>query len=84
MVIVEVEIDNQPCVLGALADSVQEVIELRQDQLEPPPRLGTRVDNEFVSAMGKHGDKFVVILDMNRVFSVDELVEVQENSRVHR
>jgi len=80
MVIVEVEIDNQSTVLGALADSVQEVIGLRRDQLEPAPRLGTRVNNEFVRAMGKHEDKFVIILDMKRVFSVDELddlVEVQ-------
>ncbi|MCP4406247.1 MAG: chemotaxis protein CheW, partial [Gammaproteobacteria bacterium] len=81
IVIVEVRIDDQPTVLGALADSVQEVIELRRDQLEPAPRLGTRVDTEFIRAMGKHDDKFVIILDMNRVFSEDKLTEVQESSR---
>lgn len=81
IIIVEVQIDDQPTVLGALADSVQEVIELRRDQLEPAPRLGTRVKTDFIRAMGKHDDKFVIILDMNRVFSVDQLTEVHESSQ---
>lgn len=82
IIIVEVQIDGQPTVLGALADSVQEVIDLRRDQLEPAPRLGTRVNTEFIRAMGKHDDEFVIILDMNRVFSVDELTEIQDGSHV--
>jgi len=82
IVIVEVQIDGQPAVLGALADSVQEVIELRRDQLEPAPRLGTRVNTEFIRAIGKHDDKFVIILDMNRVFSVDQLTDIQDGSHV--
>lgn len=81
IVIVEVLIDDQPTVLGALADSVQEVIEFRQDQLEPAPRLGTRVKTEFIQAMGKHDDRFVIILDMNRVFSEDQLTELQDADR---
>ncbi|MGB0468291.1 MAG: chemotaxis protein CheW [Pontibacterium sp.] len=81
IVIVEVLIDGQPTVLGALADSVQEVIELRRDQLEPAPRLGTRVNTEFIRAVGKHDDKFEIILDMNRIFSVDQLADVQESSQ---
>lgn len=81
IVIVEVQIDDQPTVIGALADSVQEVIELRRDQLEPAPRLGTRVDNEFIRAMGKYEDEFVIILDMNKVFSVDQLTEVHAGSQ---
>ncbi len=81
IVIVEVQIDDQPTVLGALADSVQEVIEFGRDQLEPAPRLGTRINTEFIRAMGKHDDQFVIILDMNRVLSEDKLTEVQESSR---
>ncbi len=81
IVIVEVRIDDRPTVLGALTDSVQEVIELGRDQLEPAPRLGTRINTEFIRAMGKHDDRFVIILDMNRVFSADQLTEVHENSQ---
>ncbi len=82
IVIVEVLVDGQPAVLGALTDSVQEVIELRRDQLEPAPRLGARINTSFIRAMGKHNDNFVIVLDMNRVFSMDELVEIQQGSHV--
>ncbi len=81
IVIVEVQIDGNPVVLGALTDSVQEVIELRRDQLEPAPRLGARINTSFIRAMGKHNDDFVIILDMNRVFSVNELTEIQDGSQ---
>ncbi len=79
---VEIQLDGQPTVLGALADSVQEVIELRRDHLEPAPRLGTRINTEYIRAMGKHNDEFVIILDMNRVFSVDQINEIQDGSHV--
>ncbi|MCP4431093.1 MAG: chemotaxis protein CheW [Gammaproteobacteria bacterium] len=82
IIIVEIQLDGQPTVLGALADSVQEVIELRRDQLEPAPRLGTRINTEYIRAMGKHHDDFVIILDMNRVFSVDQISEIQDGSQV--
>ncbi|MCP4074911.1 MAG: chemotaxis protein CheW [Gammaproteobacteria bacterium] len=82
IIIVEVEIDGQPSILGALADSVQEVIELRRDQLEPAPRIGTRVNTAFIRAIGKYDDNFVIILDMNKVFSVDELLDLKDGSNM--
>ncbi len=82
IIIVEIQLDGHATVLGALADSVQEVIELKRDQLEPAPRLGTRINTEFIRAMGKHDDEFVIILDMNRVFSVDQIDEIQGGSQV--
>jgi purine-binding chemotaxis protein CheW len=70
---VEVNVDGEAMVIGALADSVQEVFELADDQIEPPPSIGTRLDTEFISGMGKQGDQFTIILDIDKVFSVDEL-----------
>ena len=77
IVIVEVRIDDESTLLGAIADSVQEVIDLDASQLEPPPRLGTRVHTDFIRAMGKHHDGFVIILDMDRVFSEEQLASVR-------
>ena len=62
---------------GALADSVQKVIDLEPGQIEPPPRLGTSIHAEFIRAMGKRDEHFVIILDVDRVFSNDELALVQ-------
>ena len=82
IVILEIQIDNHPTLLGALTDSVQEVIEFKAEALEPTPRLGTRVNNEFIQAMGKHNDRFVIILDLIRLFSTDQLVEVLERGQL--
>jgi purine-binding chemotaxis protein CheW len=55
--------------LGALADSVQEVIELDAGQIVPPPRMGTRINTEVIRGMGKRDDHFLIILDIDRVFT---------------
>ena len=81
IIIIEVNIDGQSTVLGALADSVQEVIDLRPDQLEPVPTLGTRVNNIFIQAMGKNNDgNFIIILNMDNVFSAEQIHEAEKTS----
>ena len=59
--------------LGALVDSVQEVMDLDPDQIEPPPRIGTRLNTKFIKGMGKRDNQFIIILDIDKVFSADEL-----------
>ncbi len=80
IIIIEVNIDGTSTVLGALADSVQEVINFRPEQLEPAPSFGTRVDNSFVQHMGKLEDRFVIVLDMNKVFSLEQINKVEKTS----
>jgi len=60
-----------------LADSVREVLDLSLDQIEPAPRIGTHLNTEFIKGMGNLDNRFVIILDINRVFSSDELALVQ-------
>ena len=73
IVIVDILIDGDMVQMGALADSVKEVINLDPDQIAPPPRLGTKLDSRFLKGMGTQDDGFLIILDIDRVFSVDEL-----------
>ncbi|MEW5745195.1 MAG: chemotaxis protein CheW [Nitrospirota bacterium] len=77
-IIVEVAIDGETTVLGALADSVQEVIELEPESIEPAPRIGTRLNNSFIKGMGKRDDQFVIILDIDKIFSGGELALVHD------
>jgi len=77
IIIVEVAIGGERTLLGALADSVQEVIDLNSEQIEPPPRLGTSIHTQFVRGMGKRDEHFVIILDADQVFSSDEMALVQ-------
>lgn len=76
IIIVEINVENERLILGALADSVQEVIELGPGQIEPAPRIGTRLNTEFIKGMGKRDEQFIIILDIDRIFSMDELATV--------
>ena len=78
IIIVEVELDGEITMLGALVDSVQEVMELDADQIEPPPRIGTRLNTKFIKGMGKQDDRFIIIIEIDKVFSVEELAIAQE------
>ena len=73
IIIVEIEIDGENTVLGALVDSVQEVMDLDPDQIEPAPRIGTRLNTKFIKGMGKRDNHFIIILDIDKIFSADEL-----------
>ncbi len=78
IIIVEISLDGDTTVLGALADSVQEVIDLEPDKIEPAPRIGTRLRTDFIKGMGKRDDNFIIILDIDKVFSIDELSLVRD------
>ena len=80
IIVVEIDIDGALVTVGAMADSVREVMDMTPDQIEPPPRIGTRLNTEFIKGMGNLGDKFVIILDINRIFTADELALAQEVS----
>jgi purine-binding chemotaxis protein CheW len=73
VIITEIPLDGEQTVLGALADSVQEVIELDTAQIEPPPRMGTRVGIDFIRGMGKRENDFLIILDIEKVLSEQEM-----------
>jgi purine-binding chemotaxis protein CheW len=77
VVVVEVMLDKESFVIGALADSVEEVIDLEPDQIQPPPRIGTKINTDFIKGMGKRASEFIMILDMDSVFSVDELTLIR-------
>jgi purine-binding chemotaxis protein CheW len=82
IIIVEVNLDGEISILGALADSVQEVFSLEPEQIESAPRLGSRINTEFIEGIGKSGDDFIIILDINKVFSNEELamtLEIQDD-----
>ena len=73
IVIVEIKKDDALSVMGALADSVKEVLELETDRIDPPPRMGAAVRADFIRGIGKHGDRFLLVLDVDKVFSSDEI-----------
>ena len=82
VIIVEVNVDGETTILGALADSVQEVLDLDAGHIEPAPKIGSTVYHDFIRGMGKHNEQFIIILDVDKVFSADELALVQQTQAV--
>jgi len=59
--------------LGVVVDAVNEVLEIPASDIEPPPSFGSSVRVDFIHGMGKVRDKFVIILDLDRVLAVEEM-----------
>ncbi len=76
IVIVEANINDARIVMGVVADSVSQVISMAGDTILPAPAFGTRVRIDFLRGMGKAGDKFVLVLDIDKVLSADDLAPV--------
>ena len=75
--------DGERVELGLLVDAVSEVIDIAADQIEPPPSFGTAVRRDFIQGMGKVASRFVIILDPDRAFDVDEMARLCETSQGH-
>ena len=74
IVIIEVENgDESKQDIGVMVDSVSEVLEIPRSEIEPPPAFGARIRVDFMHGMGKVAGKFVIILNANKVLSVEEL-----------
>jgi purine-binding chemotaxis protein CheW len=73
IVVVEVALEQEKTVIGALVDSVQEVFELEPEQIEAAPKIGTQLKTDFIKGMGRKDDSFIIILETDRLFSSEEL-----------
>jgi purine-binding chemotaxis protein CheW len=65
-------------IIGALTDEVHEVIQIEPDQQEPAPRFGSKIDVNFIKSIGKRDGSFIIILDVDRIFSQDETAAIAE------
>lgn len=80
IIITEVLFQAEKLTMGVLADSVSQVIELSDGDIEETPPFGTRVKIEYLLGMGPLGKKFCLILDIDKVLSADEILAVTEST----
>lgn len=73
IVIVEIQTGDERQVIGVVVDAVNEVLDIALADIEPPPSFGARIRSDFIHGMGKVKGKFVILLDVNQVLSLDEL-----------
>jgi purine-binding chemotaxis protein CheW len=80
IIVMDVQVDDEMLTIGGLADSVREVLELSDEKIEPPPRMGTKLKTEFIAGMGRLDEEFLILLDIDRVFCGEELDAIQESA----
>ncbi|WP_260955962.1 chemotaxis protein CheW [Pseudomonas citri] len=80
IVILDVDHADEQQVVGVLVDAVNEVLEIAPADIEPPPAFGAHIRTDFILGMGKVGGRFVILLDIGRVLSVDEFAALTQVS----
>jgi purine-binding chemotaxis protein CheW len=82
IIVLEVKIDEETIHLGALVDSVQAVIELDNNQILPPPTIGSKYKSEFIEGVVSIDNRFIMILNMDAIFSFEDITRIKEKQDV--
>ncbi len=80
IIVLNLEIENEEVKLGILVDAVSEVLELEENQIEPSPSIGTKYKAEFIKGMWKTDESFIMLLNLDLIFTRDEIVIVEEKT----
>ncbi|NOU18774.1 MAG: chemotaxis protein CheW [Bacteroidales bacterium] len=81
IIVLDIEMDGDSIHVGALVDSVQAVLELDNSQIMPAPSIGSKYKSEFIEGVANIDDKFIMILNMDAVFSSNELTNIQVQTK---
>lgn len=81
IIVLDIEMDGDSIHVGALVDSVQAVLELDSSQIMPAPSIGSKYKSEFIEGVANVDDKFIMILNMDAVFSSNELTNIQNQTK---
>ena len=80
IIVMDVGEGEERITVGCLADSVEEVIDIPPESVEPAPSFGTKVDTEFIDGIAKRDEQFIIVLDINRVFDEREIASLDVES----
>jgi len=78
IIIMEINIDDEPVVMGIVVDKVLQVIEIPDNEIEATPTLGAKIQTNFIKGMAKKEDGFTIILDISQVLSAEEVAIVSD------
>ena len=78
ILVLDIIINNESVRIGALVDAVQEVLEIDDKQVQPPPNIGSKYKSDFIEGMVKVGEEFIMILNVEQIFSTDDIINLKE------
>ncbi|MDY0201585.1 MAG: chemotaxis protein CheW [Tenuifilaceae bacterium] len=77
IIVLDIQVDGESIQIGALVDSVQAVLEIEKGTIMPPPSIGSKYKSEFIVGVANMNDKFIMILDMDAVFSTEDVTDLK-------
>jgi purine-binding chemotaxis protein CheW len=80
IIVTELELGDETVRVGALADSVEEVLEMEKENIIPPQSIGNLSETDFIQGVMNINEEFIMILDMNKVFSTDDVASIKNNT----
>lgn len=78
IIVLSIDITGESVLIGTLVDAVREVLELKTDDIAPSPTIGAKYNSGFIEGMWRTDEKFIMILDIDKVFSTDEVIDFKE------
>ena len=78
IIVMEIQSENTTKTNGIVVDTVQEVLDIMADSIEPPPKYGADVNQEFLTGMGKIDEKVIMILNVNKILSANETAQLED------
>lgn len=78
IIVLSIDEKGETILVGTLVDAVKEVLELKIDEITASPTIGTKYNSGFIEGMWRTGEKFIMILDIDKVFSTEEVTDLSE------
>lgn len=78
IIVLSIDLTGEPVLIGTLVDAVKEVLELKTNEIAPSPAIGAKYNSGFIEGMWRTEEKFIMILDIDKVFSTDEVIDFRE------
>ena len=82
IIILEINNGTEMMLIGALVDSVQEVINISSEEIEPSPTIGMNMKTDFITGMFQHDKDFLIILNINKVLSSEEIISLPQKTEI--
>lgn len=79
IIVLNIEKDGEDVLLGIMVDAVKEVLEFKTDEIAPAPSIGTKYDSNFIQGMWRIEESFIMVLDIDKVFSIEEIIDFKEH-----
>lgn len=82
VLVLEISTKEKEVRIGALVDAVEEVLEIEEQDIKPSPSIGTKYNTEFILGMVQQGESFIMILNMDNVFTAHEIIHLHDTLEV--